>query len=455
LGFLISLALIFKTLPDMQNNQTEILAQKSGRQERKFSLRWVVGLSSIPLFGMVAAFAIAPQTQTEPVAVQTVIQNLALPAIAQADAPTGDFWREERIQRGDTIASLMSRLNVNDRDALNFLRSSQEATMLYQLKPGRTIRATVTESGELLSLRYVNGDATMLQVDRAGDTFRATEKPAPLEQHVVMQSGEIRSSLFAATDAINMPDSVAVQLADIFSSDIDFHQDLRKGDTFTVVYEILYNNGMPVKSGRILAAEFVNQQKPYRAVYFQSPEGRGGYYTPEGKNLRKAFLRSPLEFSRISSGFTNARFHPVLKTWRAHKGIDYAAAMGTRVKATSDGTVAFVGKQGGYGNLIVLQNQGNYSTAYGHLSGFAKGLRRGAHVNQGDVIGFVGMSGLATGPHLHYEFRVAGVQRNPLSVDLPTAFPIAAKYRQLFANASQPLMARLELLRGTNLASLD
>jgi murein DD-endopeptidase MepM/ murein hydrolase activator NlpD len=429
------LALIFKTLPDMQNNQTEILAQKSGRQERKFSLRWVVGLSSIPLFGMVAAFAI--------------------PAIAQADAPTGDFWREERIQRGDTIASLMSRLNVNDRDALNFLRSSQEATMLYQLKPGRTIRATVTESGELLSLRYVNGDATMLQVDRAGDTFRATEKPAPLEQHVVMQSGEIRSSLFAATDAINMPDSVAVQLADIFSSDIDFHQDLRKGDTFTVVYEILYNNGMPVKSGRILAAEFVNQQKPYRAVYFQSPEGRGGYYTPEGKNLRKAFLRSPLEFSRISSGFTNARFHPVLKTWRAHKGIDYAAAMGTRVKATSDGTVAFVGKQGGYGNLIVLQNQGNYSTAYGHLSGFAKGLRRGAHVNQGDVIGFVGMSGLATGPHLHYEFRVAGVQRNPLSVDLPTAFPIAAKYRQLFANASQPLMARLELLRGTNLASLD
>jgi len=272
---------------------------------------------------------------------------------------------------------------------------------------------------------------------------------------VVMQSGEIRSSLFAATDAINMPDSIAVQLADIFSSDIDFHQDLRKGDKFTAVYEVLYNNGTPVRAGRILAAEFINQGKSYRAVYFQDPEGRGGYYTPEGKNLRKAFLRSPLEFSRISSGFTNSRFHPVLKTWRAHKGIDYAAATGTRVRATSDGTIAFVGKQGGYGNLIVLQNQGNYSTAYGHLSAFAKGLRRGSRINQGDVIGFVGMSGLASGPHLHYEFRVAGVQRNPLSVDLPTAFPIAAKYRPQFAGASQPLMARLELLRGTNLASLD
>jgi murein DD-endopeptidase MepM/ murein hydrolase activator NlpD len=439
----------------MQNNKSEILAQTAGKQERKFSLRWMVALSSLPLFGMVAAFGTAPQTLTDPIAIQSVVENLALPAISQADAPSGDFWREERVQRGDTIASLLSRLNVNDRNALTFLNSSKEATTLYQLKPGKTVQATTSEKGELLSLRYISSDGTLLQVDRQGNAFHATEKPAPLEQQVVMQSGEIRSSLFGATDAINMPDSIAVQLADIFSSDIDFHQDLRKGDKFTAVYEVLYNNGTPVRAGRILAAEFINQGKSYRAVYFQDPEGRGGYYTPDGKNLRKAFLRSPLEFSRISSGFTNSRFHPVLKTWRAHKGIDYAAATGTRVRATSDGTIAFVGKQGGYGNLIVLQSQGNFSTAYGHLSAFAKGLRRGSRVNQGDVIGFVGMSGLASGPHLHYEFRVAGVQRNPLSVDLPTAFPIAARYRPQFASNSQPLMVRLELLRGTNLASLD
>jgi murein DD-endopeptidase MepM/ murein hydrolase activator NlpD len=272
----------------------------------------------------------------------------------------------------------------------------------------------------------------------------------------MMSSGSIRSSLFAATDVAGLSDAVAIQIADIFSTDIDFHRDLRRDDRFTVVYEMFYDQGAPVRSGRLLAAEFVNQGKAHQAVYFEYAENRGGYYTPDGKNIRKAFLRSPLEFSRITSGFTQSRFHPVLKTWRAHKGIDYAAAPGTRVKATGDGVVEFAGRhQGGYGNLVVLRHQSKYTTWYGHLSGFAGGVRKGARIAQGDVIGFVGATGLATGPHLHYEFRINDVHQNPLRVVLPSAPPIGEDQKPAFEAAAAPLALRLQLLRGTHLTRLD
>lgn len=431
-----------------------ILAQNTPAQERKISLRWLVALSSIPLFGIVAAFGIAPGTDMQRVPVQTVIENLDLPDPAQP-APDGTYWREEKIQRGDTIASLLERLDVGNEEITDFLRSTKNTKGIRLLIPGRTVRAETAENGELLALRYISSSDNMLQVDKEKGTFKARDHAVPLEQRVLMKSGEIKSSLFAATDAANIPDNIAVQLADVFSSDIDFHLDLRKGDHFTVVYEVFYNNGEPVKTGQVLAAEFSNQGKIYRAVYFHDHDGHSGYFTPDGKSLRKAFLRSPLEFSRITSGFTNARFHPVLQEWRAHKGIDYGAPIGTRVKATADATVEFVGKQGGYGNMIVLKHQGQFNTVYGHLSGFAKGLHNGSKVGQGDVIGFVGMTGLATGPHLHYEFKVAGVQRNPLSVALPTALPIAAQNLADFTRQSKQMMARLELLRNTNLAALD
>jgi murein DD-endopeptidase MepM/ murein hydrolase activator NlpD len=438
----------------MQNNKPAILAQNSAPQERKISLRWMIGLSSLPLFGIVAAFGIAPDTDTHRVPVQTVIEQLDLPS-ASEPATAGAFWREEKIQRGDTISSLLERLDVSNEDISAFLRSSKDSKGIRQLVPGRSVRAKTSEDGELLSLRYLSSSDSMLAVNKENGAFQTSDQPVPLELRTMMKSGEIRSSLFAATDAANIPDNIATQMADVFSSDIDFHQDLRKGDRFNVVYEVFYHNGEPVKTGRVLAAEFVNQGKAYRAVYFQDRDGRGGYYTPDGKNLRKAFLRSPLEFSRVTSGFTNARYHPVLKEWRAHKGVDYGAPIGTRVKATADGSVEFVGKQGGYGNLVVLKHQGQYSTVYGHLSGFAKGLHKGSKVSQGDVIGFVGMTGLATGPHLHYEFKVAGVQRNPLSIAMPTAFPIAAQYKPDFEKHAKQLAGRLELLRNTNLAALD
>lgn len=439
----------------MQEGKDAILAQNPQQNERKIRLRWLIGLSSLPLFGMVAAFGIAPDTDTQQVKVSTVVENLPMPALAATQVAADVYWRDERIQRGDTIASLLSRLNVNSQDIAGFLNSARDAKTLQQLIPGKAVEARVDENGNLLALRYLlNGDSVLSVEKQANGSFKAIEQAVPLETRTEMKSAVIRSSLYGATDSANIPDVIAGQMADIFSSDIDFHQDLRKGDRFSVVYETFYDKGVPVKTGRILAAEFTNQGKTYQAFYFKDREGHDGYYTAEGKNLRKAFLKSPLEFSRVTSGFS-MRFHPILKEWKQHKGIDYGAPIGTRVKSVADGTVAFAGTQRGYGNLLVIQHQGQYSTAYGHLKGFAPGIRKGAKVSQGDVIAYVGMTGMSTGPHLHFEFRVDGEQRNPLAVAMPAAFPLSPKYRADFASTEQPLLAKLNLLRGTNLASLE
>jgi len=326
---------------------------------------------------------------------------------------------------------------------------------MRRLVPGKTIHAQTTSSGKLLALRYFPGGKKHLSIKKTNGTFKEDKSPLNIETHIKMKSGVIRSSLFAATDGANVPDSVATQIAEIFASDIDFNRDLRKKDHFKVVYELRYSNGELTGVGRVLAAEFINKGKTHQAVYFEANDKEKGYYTPDGKNLRRAFLRSPLKFSRISSGFTRSRFHPVLKKWRAHKGIDYAARKGTPVRATANGIVAVSTRNRGYGKYIILKHRGRYSTVYAHLSRFAKGLRKGKRINQGDIIGYVGSTGLATGPHLHYEFRVKGIQRNPLRVVMPAAIPLAAKNIPAFNKSTEPLMVRLNMLRDTNLAFLD
>ena len=433
-----------------------ILAQKLFDLVRKFPIRHRIAaaLIAVPCFGVVAAFGIAPHTIVERVPVNTVVEELTLPPLAPASEGVPAFTREERIQRGDTVASLLARLQVDDPAAAKFLRDNKQAKALRQLVPGKTVRAVTSAEGKLVSLRYLNG-GNLLAVDRNGAGYTIGEEPVQLEQRVLMKSAEIRNSLFGATDAAGLPDAVAIQIADMFSTDIDFHRDLRKGDRFSVVYEVSYHRGEAVKTGRVLAAEFINQGKAYRAVYFSYAENQGAYYTPDGRSLRKQFLRSPLEFSRISSGFTNARFHPILQRWRAHKGIDYGAPTGTRVKATADGVVESVSRHNAYGNLIVLRHQSKFTTWYAHLSGFAKGLRKGQRIAQGTVIGYVGATGLATGPHLHYEFRIDGVHQNPLRVAMPAAPPITFEQRPKFEQSTRQYAQRLDLLRGTNLASLD
>ena len=433
-----------------------ILAQKLFDLVRKFPVRHRIAaaLIALPCFGVVAAFGIAPHTIVETVPVNTVVEELTLPPLAPASDGVPAFTREERIQRGDTVANLLARLQVDDPAAAKFLRDNKQAKVLYQLIPGRTVRVTTRADGKLVSLRYLNG-SNLLAVDRNDNGFAVAQVPAQLEQRVLMASAEIRSSLFGATDAAGLPDAVATQIADVFSTDIDFHRDLRKGDRFSVVYEVSYHRGEVVKTGRVLAAEFINQGKAYRAVYFNYAENQGAYYTPDGRSLRKQFLRSPLEFSRISSGFTRARFHPVLQTWRAHKGIDYGAPTGTRVKATADGVVESASRHSAYGNVIVLRHQSKFTTWYAHLSGFAKGLRKGQRVAQGNVIGYVGATGLATGPHLHYEFRINGEHQNPLRVAMPEAPPITLEQKPKFEQNTRQYAQRLDLLRGTSLASLD
>jgi murein DD-endopeptidase MepM/ murein hydrolase activator NlpD len=433
-----------------------ILAQKIAGRLRDFVIRHRVpaALIVIPCFGGVAAFGIAPDTMVERVQINNVVEQLELSALVPAYDEAATYVREERIQRGDTVASLFARLQISDAEALQLVRTNRQVRGLHQLVPGRTVRATTTADGKLIGLRYLNG-GILLSLDRSDAGFIVKEEEAQVERRLLMKAADIKLSLFGASDAAGMSDAIAMQVADIFSTDIDFHRDLRKGDRFSVAYEVFYHHGEPVKTGRVLAAEFVNQGKTYQAVYFDYAQNEGGYYTLDGRNLRKQFLRSPLEFSRITSGFSLSRLHPILQSWRSHKGIDYGAPTGTRVKATGDGVVDFVGSQGGYGNVVVLRHQSKYTTWYGHLSGFAKGLRKGKRVSQGEVIAYVGATGLATGPHLHYEFRINDVHQNPLRVAMPEAPPITPELKPRFEQTAAPRAQELAMLRNTVYVRLD
>ena len=443
----------------MQQDKGRILSQNKASQERKLGLRWLLALSSIPLFGVITAFGIAPQTAIQNVPVQLVVEELSLQsssAIEELALDQHPLWQADEVRKDDTLSTLLERLNIHNSAAIDFLRQSPDASALAsKLRPGRPILAKTTINGELIELQYQYDWNAALQIRLDNDKYVAEQVQYAEEKRTELKSAEIRSSLFAATDNAGIPDAIAIQLVQIFSSDIDFHLDLRQGDHFTVIYEAGYSNGEITNPGQVLAAEFVNQGKTYSAVLYRDTDGRSDYFAPDGKARHKAFLRSPLEFSRISSGFTLARFHPVLKRWRAHKGVDYAAPIGTRIKATAAGTVAFAGKQGGYGNVVMLQHAGGISTVYGHLSRFAAGLRKGQRVSQGDIIGHVGMSGLASGPHLHYEFRVHGQHRDPLKVALPNTATITNINQAAFKKQAQPLLAQLALLRNSLTASLD
>ncbi|MBI4754287.1 MAG: M23 family metallopeptidase [Betaproteobacteria bacterium] len=384
-----------------------------------------------------------------------MIEPLALQPTTET--PAGSvFVREEQVRRGDTVASLLNRLGVYGPQALSYLRDQPAAAPIFeQLAPGRQVTAATDAHGELRWLRFpLNDHETSIIVDHQGDVWDVSRQPLAAETRVVMKSGVIRSTLFGATDAMDVPDAIALRLAEIFGSEIDFHRDLREGDRFSVVYEMVYSGGHALRPGRVLAAEFVNQDTRYRAAWFEDAHGRSDYYDPDGKPLRKAFLRSPLEFSRVSSGLS-MRFHPILRQWRAHKGVDYAAPAGTKVRATTDAIVEFIGGRGGYGKLVELRHQGRTTTAYAHLSRFAAGLRAGTRVSQGEVIGFVGATGWATGPHLHYEFRIDGRHRDPLRVALPGAVPLAGGQLSRFRTEADPLLARLDQIAGLNLALLD
>jgi len=347
------------------------------------------------------------------------------------------------VARNDTLDRIFRHLKLDLAD-LAALRSLPDIrASLDTLRPGETLHLT-HKDGKLYGLERRLNDTQTLRVSRNASGLRADVLENLLEMHTRTVRGVIDSSLFEAVEAAGAHDQTALALADIFGWDVDFVLDVRSGDSFVVTYQEMWRDGAYVKDGPILAAQFVNQGHTFRAVRYTDPEGGTHFYTPEGLSVQKAFLRAPVAFTRVSSRFNSARWHPILNRMQAHEGVDYAAPIGTPVLAAGDGRIRYAGTMGGYGNFIEIQHSLHIVTVYGHLSRFARGTRAGSYVTQGTVIGYVGMTGLATGPHLHYEYRVDGVFKNPQTVTLPGAAPIDEHWRADFLARSAPLLATLD-----------
>ncbi|WP_407932586.1 peptidoglycan DD-metalloendopeptidase family protein [Castellaniella denitrificans] len=410
------------------------------------------------LFLTAAALAVV-QPSAPPEPAFQARQTLDLPPLnARSDQKAAPYIASTRIRRGDTVSDLLNRLGVNEDGLLAFLTHDERARSIYKLYPGRTVQAALDDQGRMVWLRYAHTpgttvksgvDSAWLEVRPADGGFTARERTIAAVRETRIAEGEISSSLFGAADQARIPDAVTMEMVDILGSRIDFLKDLRKGDRFRIVYDAYMHDGEEVGTGHIRALEFINRGKTYSAVWFQSGQKPGGYYDFSGASLKGAFLRTAIKFTRISSGF-GMRMHPIHNKWVGHKGVDYAAPSGTPIHATADGTVEFIGRQNGYGNVIILKNFGKYSTLYAHQSRFAKGLKKGDQVRQGQLIGYVGSTGWATGPHLHYEFRIDKRPVDPLAVDLPVARTLNAADRKAFKTvvaSYQPqiqLMARLQ-----------
>jgi len=377
----------------------------------------------------------APSQKTD--SVSTVI-----PPLVAAPQP-----EQERtvltVRRGDSLDRLFRRHNLSAADLAGIMQDDLAKRHLRLVKPGDEI-VVLHKDGQISELtREINFDSS-LRVSREQEGFSAGMIKHAISVQQVEAKGRITSSLYLAAAEAGVSDRTIMNLTDIFAWDIDFALDIRQGDEFRLIVEQRTRDGVAVVEGNILAAEFTNQGEVFRAIRYADPEGNSGYFTPEGRSLRKTFLRAPLSFSRVSSNFNPNRRHPVLNTIRAHKGVDYAAAHGTPVKASGDGKVIFRGTKGGYGNAIILQHGGNITTLYGHLSNFNRNVRSGSRVKQGDVIGYVGQTGLASGPHLHYEYRKNGVHKNPRTVALPQAEPIDPALKADFLRTAAPLINRLD-----------
>ena len=433
-----------------------MLSERSFSKPR-FKVRWLALASVITVVVLFGAFSETPQAETHFIAPKTVTQEVTLPLPTSTIDHNEEFWQIEQVRQDDTLPSLLARMNIRDEEAVKFLMLSPDAQALNtRLMPGHTIEIKSNLDGKLLHLEYELDTENILVAGLTSEGYLIATQKLLLQNHQVLKSAVIRDSLFGATDDAGIPDQIAIQIAEIFSAELDFHEDLRPNDKFSVIYEAFYNAGEMMKTGNVLAVEFVNNGKVYQAVHFGEASGKYSYYTPDGKSLHKSFLRSPLEFTRVSSSFHTGRFHPILQRIKAHKGVDLAAPTGTRIKASGDGIVEFMGTKGGYGNVVILKHPNGVKTVYGHLSRFSEALRKNDTVAQGDIIGYVGMTGLATGPHLHYEFLLDGVHRDPMTVALPTSIPIDAQYKAAFDKLSQGYMAQIEMINLRNqIASKD
>ena len=355
---------------------------------------------------------------------------------------------EHTVKSGENLSSIFSKMDLSREDLHKILHANATGKMFADVEPGRDLIATVSPNGELEQLRYTKNPFETLVATRHDDEFDVKILSKKIDYQIASAKGAIKSSLFEDGQQAGLPGKLILKIPDIFAWDIDFAQNLKEGDQFTVVYEKLFVDGKEFDCGDILSVEFVNQNKTYTAVRFADNQGHTGYYNPEGQGLRKAFLLTPMDFAVISSNFDLHRMHPILHTIRAHKGVDYSAPIGSPVKTTADGRIVFRGKKNGYGNVVEIEHGEKYSTLYAHLSGFKSGQKLGSTIKQGDVIGYVGKTGLATGPHLHYEFRIDGQHVNPVTAKLPRSIPIDAALLVKFKAQTQPLLAQLKIAKG-------
>lgn len=367
-------------------------------------------------------------------------------------AKIDDSWLTMTVRRGDSLAAIFQRHEIPSQELHSIMQLGRITRTLRSLHPGDRIKIKLTPEQKINQLVFDIDRLKSLQISRQSDgQFAAQVVQHELDRRLTQASGVITSSLFEAGKEAGLGDALIMEMTGIFGWDIDFAMDIRSGDHFTLIYEEQYLDGEKIQDGPIIVAEFVNQGRRYHAIRYTDDEGRSDYYTPEGYSMRKAFLRTPVDFRRISSRF-GRRHHPILNQIRVHKGVDYAAHRGTPIKAAGDGKVIFKGRKGGYGRTIILQHGGRYSTLYAHMSGFKRGMYVGKRVKQGQTIGFVGSSGRATGPHLHYEFRVNGVHRNPLTIRLPNASPIKTAYKADFLELAEKRLAQLDAARPAMLA---
>ena len=379
-------------------------------------------------------------------------------AAAQVEAPVaeekkGPDHREVIVAKGDTLSTLFEKVGLPSTLVHEILASDKQAKQFTHLQRGQKLEFELNPDGQLTNLHTKLSDLesiTLTKNDKGYVFNRATAKPTVRSAYV---HGVINSSLSQSAARAGLSHSLTMDMASVFGYDIDFAQDIRQGDEFDIIYEQKVVNGKSVGNGPILSARFTNRGKTYTAVRYTNKQGNSSYYTADGNSMRKAFIRTPVDFARISSKFSAGRKHPILNKIRAHKGVDYAAPRGTPIKAAGDGKVLLAGRRGGYGNTVIIQHGNTYRTLYGHMQGFAKGVKTGGTVKQGQVIGYIGTTGLSTGPHLHYEFQVNGVHVDPLGQKLPMADPIAKAERARFLAQSQPLMARMDQEKATMLAS--
>ncbi len=382
-------------------------------------------------------------SEAEMAEAMTFEQAISVATASAVTVPRATEWATLNVKSGDTLSTLFESRGLGQSTWLAILGLGNDARQLKYVKAGEKIEI-LQRDGELVELRYALDDLRTLHVRKTEAGYTSNTLTAEVERSQRVVAGVIDSSLFVAGQKAGLPVRAVMNLAELFRYDIDFALDLRRGDRFSVVIEELYKDGKKLRDGDLLAAEFINQGKTHRAVRYMDSKGRAAYYTPEGQSLRKAFFRTPLDVVRISSHFNMHRRHPILNTIRAHKGVDYAARAGTPIKATGKGRVKFVGSKSGYGRTVVLQHGSKYETLYAHMSRFARGLRNGSPVKQGQVIGYVGSSGLATAAHLHYEFRVNGIHKNPVKIVMPRANPIARQQLAAFRLQVMPLLAQID-----------